>query len=122
MCRTGDGMSANNHYTFRDFILDEMQKRGMKSARQFALFIGVDPTTISRAIDAQKPTKPGLDLLIKIAESTKTDMSALFAIAYPDVTIQTAASPDALIMAQSIEKLPQSTKDAVRALIRGQVA
>lgn len=115
-------MPTPNHYYFRDFILDEMKKRGMKSARQFALFVGVDPTTISRAIDGRKPTVPGLDLLIKVSEATHKDIFALLALAYPEVVKSSAASPDALLMAQQIEELPQSVKDAVRALIRGNVA
>ncbi len=115
-------MSETGDYTFRKFILDEMKAREIKSARQFALLIGVDPTTVSRSIDANNPSTPGLDYILKVAEFTKKDVGALVALAFPEVAQKTALSPDSVIMAQRFEELPQNLKEAILALMRGQVA
>lgn len=104
--------------TLRDFILDEMHKRDM-SGRQFAEFVGVAQSTISRAIDEREPTGPGVELMLKLADATHTDVTTIFALAFPDVAARTKLSPDAALMAQRIEQLPEHLQEAIRVLIRG---
>lgn len=102
----------------REFILDEMRKREM-SGRQFAKLVDVSSATIVNALNEREPTTPSMEFLIKLADSTGTDLATIFALAFPEVAERTRLSPDATLTAQRIEKLPDHIKDAVNALIRG---
>lgn len=102
---------------FQKFLDTEMQKREM-SMRQFAEFIDVAATTVTRMMDQAEPKKPGLDVLIKISKATHVSLPALVAMAYPDVSEATKLSASAQVLAQQIEELPDRTKEIVLALIR----
>ncbi len=97
---------------FKKFLQDEIIRRGM-SARQFAEFLDVAPSTVSRCIDEKNPLLPGLDFLLKIARATGVSITSLVAMAYPDLTITTRPSPSAQILAQQIEQLPEATQEVV---------
>lgn len=61
---------------FKEFLQDEITRRGM-SARQFAEFLDVAPSTVSRCIDEKNPSLPGLDFLLKIARATGVSITSL---------------------------------------------
>ena len=103
---------------FKDFLQDEIERRRM-SARQFAEFVDVAPSTVTRCVDEQSPAIPGLDFLIKLSTSLNISLPALVELAYPDYTLKTNPSAAARIMAQQIEQLPQAAQDVIAAIIRG---
>lgn len=103
---------------FRGFLIDEMQKRQM-SAREFASFVEVAATTITRAIDERNPKAPGLDFILKLSKATRISVLTLIELAYPDVVQETAISPSAKVLAQRIEQLPDNLQEAVAAILRG---
>lgn len=103
---------------FKQFLLDEMKRRDM-SARAFAEFVGVATSTITRATDEREPAVPGIEFLIKLAQATGVSITALVALAYPEVTLSTRPSPSAQILAQQIEKLPEAQRQIIAAIIRG---
>lgn len=103
---------------FKKFLQDEIERRGM-SARQFAEFVDVAPSTVSRCIDEKNPQIPGLEFLIKLATATGVSITSLVAMAYPDLTVTTRPSPSAQILAQQIEQLPATTQEVILAIIRG---
>jgi len=103
---------------FKKFLLDEINRRGM-SARQFAEFVDVAPSTVSRCVDERDPQVPGIDFLIKIAKATGLSITSLVALAYPDVTLETRPSALSQLRAQQIEQLPDAVQEVVSAIIRG---
>lgn len=112
------GVPNMTSYTFRDFLLDEMKRRDM-SASKLARFFGVDPSTVTRAIDARDPKSPGFEFLLKVSRATHKNLYALLEIAYPDEINATGLSPSAQILAQQIEELPESDVNAIRRMLRG---
>ena len=101
-------MSESN-YTLGKFIVEEMHKRKM-SMRDFASLMGVSHATISDyASDKQK--SPQSAFLVKLADTTNTNLQAIFALAYPEVAERTALSPEAIIIAQRLDRLPDNTRD-----------
>jgi len=102
----------------RQFLLDQMKQRDM-SARQLAEFFDVSPTTVTRAIDGRNPSTPGLDFLLKISQATGISLTALIEMAYPDASRGTSLSPQAQILAQQIEALPEDTREVILSIIRG---
>ncbi len=90
----------------------------MKSAREFTLFLDVSPSTITRAIDERNPKTPGLELLMKVAEKTETDLLILVEMAYPEAVNRNRLSPSSQLLAQSIERLSEGGKEAVRKLVK----
>ncbi len=105
-------------HAFSQFVKDEMRRRDM-SARQFAEFVDVAPTTITRAIDEKAPSTPGIDFIIKLANATHVSVTALVEMAYPDVAESTSPHASTRILAQQIEQLPDGLRQAVEAIVRG---
>ena len=103
----------------REFILGEMKRLEM-SGREFAKFVGVGHSTINRFISEENDTDPSLDFLSKLADATQTDLAALIYLAFPGVASKTSLSPDARILAQRIEQLPEPVRDTIKAMILGQ--
>jgi hypothetical protein len=103
---------------FISFLEGEIARRQM-TARQFAIFIDVDPTTVTRALDKRHPRRPGLDFLLALAEKTRTPLSTLIDVAYPEVANNLPPSPSAQLLAEQIERLPEQYRRAIDALIRG---
>lgn len=77
---------------FRDYLRRQIQDRHM-TIREFAAFIDVAPSTISRAIDERDPKPHGLDFLMKLSQATGERLGVLIDIAYPDFAIGEAISP-----------------------------
>lgn len=103
---------------FRDFLKSEIGRRQM-SATEFARFVGVNTTTITRAIDEHSPKSPGLDFLLKLSKATHTSIATLIELAFPDVAEETASTPSSRILAQRIEQLPEGVRETIEAIIRG---
>lgn len=100
--------------TLRDFLRDQMQKRGM-SARQFAELCGVSNTAISRAI-SDKPTTPTIETLGKIAAAIGVDVFSLVALVIPSASDIDA---EARLAAQEIRRLPPDERKHIMTYIRG---
>lgn len=96
----------------RDFILSEMKQREM-SARKFAEFVDVSNDTINRALDERDTSQPSTDFLVKLSDKTNTDISTVFALAFPEVAQRTRISARALLLAQRLERLPKSVQDFI---------
>lgn len=99
----------------RDFLLDQMHTRGM-SARQFADFVGVSNTVISRAVSKNRPTNPDILTLNKIAQATGVDVLTLVKLIVPDAV---EMSVEARIMANDIVNLPEDERRRAYTFIRG---
>jgi len=96
-------------YNIADFILSEMKRRDLRVG-EFARLVGVSHATISKHLSADPPVaKP--EFLLKLSAATGVSIEALIALAYPEVAAQTALSARAKILAQRIEKLPESIQD-----------
>jgi transcriptional regulator with XRE-family HTH domain len=105
--------------TLGEFILAEMDKRRM-SAREFALFVGVTHSTINKFVHfgSKDVGYPSIEFLGKLAQATHSDLCAVMALVFPEVTEATQLKPSTIILAQRIEQLP----DAVREIIDGIIA
>lgn len=110
-------MSANT-YTFRNFIRDEIRRRGY-SDREFARKIGIASGTISMWLSEESAPKPELAQLIKVSDFTGISLETIIGLAYPDVAARTAMSPSARYLAQTFEALPEEVQASIFALIRG---
>lgn len=96
-------------YTLADFINHEVADRKM-SMRDFAKLVGVSPTTISDYA-AGKTKQPDPKFLLKLATATNKSISAIIAIAYPEIASRTDPSARTILLAQRIESLPQDIQD-----------
>lgn len=95
-----------------EFVLRQMRERDM-SARQFSDFIGVSNTTINRTLDNRYDHTPSMDFLLKLADKTGTSIVAIIELAFPEVSERTGISPEALILAQRLDRLPESIRDFI---------
>jgi transcriptional regulator with XRE-family HTH domain len=105
-----------SHSTLRDFLMEEMKRREM-SMRQFAEFVGVAHTTVTRAVDPVSPPPPSFDFLVKLAKATKTDIRTIAAIVAPDAVID--QSPEVLMLAERISRLTDDQRKLIDAAITG---
>lgn len=87
------------------------------SARQFAEFVGVASTTITRAMDDKNAPTPSLDFLARLARATNTDICTLVALVMPDASKQ--ISPEARLLAERISRLSPEKQEIVDAFILG---
>ena len=103
--------------TLRQFLQHEMRSRGM-SARQFAEFVGVANTTITRAMyDDEEAPMPGLEFLAKLANATGTDLCTLVALIMPEAV--RSVSPEESLLASRISRLPRDQQEIVDSFILG---
>lgn len=109
---------TNRNDTLRGFIETELIKRSM-SAREFAKFVGVSSSTISRAMAFDNKTEPSLSFLNKLASATSTDICTLVYLVYPDSRPTRSAEMQRL--ADDIGKLPPDMQQLVDSLIVGMV-
>lgn len=108
----------HKHLTLSDFIALDMKKRGM-SVVEYAAFIGVAHSTISKHLNKKKKIVPQMQFLTKLSGATGTSLEVLLAIAFPDL-VQTALSPRAMLLAQRLDGLPEPFQDEVLRLVFGQ--
>lgn len=95
-----------------EFVLRQMRERDM-SARQFSDYIGVSNTTINRTLDSRYEHTPSMDFLLKLADKTGTSIIAVIELAFPEVSERTGISPEALILAQRLDRLPEGVRDFI---------
>jgi transcriptional regulator with XRE-family HTH domain len=113
-------MNAMAQYTFADFLSDEIKQRSM-SASEFARWIDVSPSTVTRAMAPRNATKPGFDFLLKLSKKTGRSLFALIELAYPDEAEASKLSPEAQVIAQQIEDLEERDVELIRRILRGRV-
>lgn len=89
--------------TLKDFILAEMNKRGL-SEREFSRLVGVAHTTINYLTNQEKnrPREVTVPFIIKLARATNTNTMLLLTFAFPEL------KPDL----EALVKLP--TQSALR--------
>ncbi len=104
--------------TFKEFIEAEITRRDL-SARAFARLVGVDSKTINkfRKQDIASAGYPSVDFLIKLARATNTDISYLMMLVAPEVAQSSAVRPDAMILSQRIEQLPDVYRELIDDII-----
>lgn len=103
--------------TLKDFINQEMKRRDM-SMRQFAEFVDVSHTTISRTLDPQEPTNPSIDFLRKLAKATGVSFLSLLALVIPEeemVDIDT----NVRVLAERIARLPEHKREMAETFLLG---
>lgn len=104
---------------FRDFLLDEIQKRNM-SVSGFAHWLGVTHTTINRLLDSRVETDPSAKTLAVMSEKLEVPIEALFSMAYPNIeNARFSDDPDALALAKRISKLSAKQREFIVSAIKG---
>jgi transcriptional regulator with XRE-family HTH domain len=106
---------GNDSLGLKEFIRSEMSRRDM-SGRAFAEFVGVTNKTITRYLNDPDAT-PSLDFLVKLSRTTKTDLISIISLAFPDVAAETRPSPEAIILAQRFQQLPEDVQNFLRSVI-----
>jgi transcriptional regulator with XRE-family HTH domain len=102
-----------------EFIRDEMNKRKM-TARQFAEFLEVAPSTVTTYLRGQE-TEPTLAFLRKLAKQTDTPLATVIAVAFPDVAGEIGdVSPHILLLATRLSNLPESVLNIIKRIIDGE--
>lgn len=104
---------TQNH--FGKFLQTEMQRMGM-SAREFASYVGVAHTTISRAMDADPP-QPSLSFLVKLVQATDADICTLVALAVPE--LETEIDPQVQLLAAKIQSLSPTQREFLEDYLLG---
>jgi transcriptional regulator with XRE-family HTH domain len=97
------------------FLNDQMRERGM-SLSEFAKFVGVSKSTMSRTLNEQNPTVPDWEVLAKIADATGVDFLSLVALIMPD---NAKIDAEARIVAQKIMGLSEIDRRHILAQITG---
>ena len=99
---------------FQKFLNAEMKNRDM-SMRQFAEFVGVPGSVITRIMDQNSPTKPTVDTLAKIAIATSVDIRYIVGLVAPN-GIQNVSTDAMTIMCQ-INRLPKDKQAVILQVI-----
>lgn len=97
------------------FLNDQMRERGM-SLSEFAKFVGISKSTMSRTLNEQNPTVPDWEVLAKIADATGVDFLSLVALIMP---ANAEIDAEARIMAQKIMRLSEIDRRHILAQITG---
>lgn len=108
--------NMNEPYTLKDFIDDYMRDHPeIDSYNKFAQLIGTSASTVS---EITKGHQPGIDIIGKIAEATKSDFLLLVQIAYPEYVTKEKLSPTAQLLAEQINRLPNPLRGILIKFIR----
>jgi transcriptional regulator with XRE-family HTH domain len=101
----------------RDFILEEMNKRGL-SARAFASFAKVSSGAINNQIN--QAVDPSIHLLRNLSRATGVPLQYLLALAFPDVTaeLNLDIDPQILLLARDLSELSEAEFNLIKRLIR----
>ena len=102
----------------QDFIWEQMKDMGDLSMRKFADVIGVSQPTISRVLDPNDPVFPSVELLIKLAKATHTDIRELVVMVAPDDVI-IGHSGESAWLAARLDKLTAEQRMVIDRLIAG---
>jgi transcriptional regulator with XRE-family HTH domain len=100
-----------------EFISDELRKRDM-SATRFAKIVGVDPSTITKAMRFDNPPEPSLEFLVKLSNATSVSLMTLLAIAFPEAE-QIEIDTESRLLAERISQLPADRREIAEAFIFG---
>lgn len=106
----------NNTPNLRTFIEQQLRERSM-SAREFARFVGVSSSTISRAMAHDNTSEPSLTFLSKLANATNTDLCTLVELIVPNS--RGNINPQIIRIAERIDKLPVSAQELLDSVIFG---
>lgn len=104
-------------YTFKEFINDELKRRGW-SQRKLAELMDVAPSTISRMLDEANPSKPDIEQFVKLSKVLHVGLETLIALVYPEEFEASNLSGTGRIIAERFDKLPDDVKQAVLAVMR----
>jgi transcriptional regulator with XRE-family HTH domain len=106
-------------YTFGDFLAEEIKKRHM-SAREFGEYIGVTHTSINKFLQFGKKDVgyPSMDLILKLAKATNTDVGKLIAMIDHEVPYMPPdVSPKVQLLAEQINQLNDKQRQVIEAMI-----
>lgn len=103
--------------TFREFLLEEIKKRSV-TPRQFALRLGVDPSTLTRLMDERSPSQPSIEFLLKLGAETGYSVTTLISLAYPDVAQTDHIPASTMLIAERIEQLPEDLRNTILFILR----
>lgn len=99
------------------FVAAQMKERKM-SARQFADFVDVSSTTINNILKPSGyPYVPSVELLIKLARATHSDLISLVLMAFPEASDLVRETPDGRLMADQFERIPDDVKAVVAGIL-----
>lgn len=108
--------------TLGQFIESQLKQRQM-SAREFAKFIGVPHSTVSRyrrhVTGNNDIYTPSGDFMYRLAKATHTDIGYLWRLVYPDLPPPGNGITDetAMEFAKVIESLPDATRQLIREFV-----
>jgi len=108
----------SDNQLLREFIERQLQERSM-SAREFARFVGVASSTISRAMSYDKSSDPSIEFLMKLSRATATDICEIIYLIYPDT--RPNRRPEVTRLADEIATLPPNMQELIDSLIVGMV-
>lgn len=112
-------MASSN--AFSEFLEGQIKQRQM-TPREFAIYIDVAPSTLSRALNPDRNNiTPSIDFLMKLSKGTSVSIVTLLELVYPELKDEAGASTSSKALAEQIEQLPDPLKDAVMSIVRGAV-
>ena len=97
------------------FIDDQIALRQM-TEREFARFVKVSNSTISRA-RGDNPPEPSLEFLVKLSKATGHSLLSILKLAFPEADL--AVDEQTLILAERIAQLPPEKREIAEAFIVG---
>ena len=97
------------------FIAEEIRRRQM-SDREFARFVGVSSSTISRTLSEEAP-KPTIEFLEKLSKATNVSVGSLLALILPESHAD--IDPEARILAERIANLPEDKRAIAETFLMG---
>lgn len=103
-------------YTFADFVLSEMKRRDM-GVREFARFVGVSHSTISKHLSNPDLT-PTVDVLLKLSRATHIPFEALLAASFKEVANQAKVDAKTQVMIGMIMDLPEDLRDVLNGIVQ----
>lgn len=105
---------STGYKCLREFVLSEMQIRGM-SAREFAAFVGVAHTTVNKCLKGVEGN-PSVDFVFKLSKATGVAVSTIMSLMQPDAE-SVDPSPELQILAKRFASLPQQIQTALWSLV-----
>jgi transcriptional regulator with XRE-family HTH domain len=104
---------------FKDWLWTVYRSGGYESQRAFAKALGSDIATVSRMMDYDHAARPSVEFLLKLHRVTGVSVGSIVELAYPDQVERANAGLSTLVLAEMIEQLPESLREAVDAIVRG---
>ena len=108
-------MKSHKMTPLGQFIADELTRRNM-SQNELARLIGVNSSTLTKAMRLEGAPEPTLTFLNKLAKATETDISALVKMAVGESDMRAAK---AMLIAKRIEALPPEAQEMIDRMLLG---